>query len=98
MTERKWTPGPWDISYDNDTGPNDDCFHEWMDVGPAKITGQYRGRDLANARLIAAAPDLYEALEFLLSCYRFGAVTSGKDRAIREAAVALAKANPERQQ
>lgn len=31
------TPGPWVISYDNDTGPSDEGFWEWYQVGPVQV-------------------------------------------------------------
>lgn len=55
MTETKWTPGPWRISGKGTVRAGDD----W--VGSV----HWRNRE-ANARLIAAAPDLYEALQKLL--------------------------------
>ena len=59
MTQ-KHTPGPWVIGYDNDTGPDDDYFIEWVTAGPAQL--HEKNAD-ADARLIASAPDLLEALE-----------------------------------
>lgn len=64
MSETKWTPGPWtwDAALDHNwdvqvwSSPNSRvCFvaHDGENGNP---TGQ------ANARLIASAPDLYEAL------------------------------------
>ena len=64
MTEKKtaWTPGPWGIEYDN----ADEYFAQWYDVGPAKIEFGRNddGEAMANAHLIAAAPELYQALEW----------------------------------
>ncbi len=31
------TPTPWLLTHDNDTGPNDESFVEWIEVGPATI-------------------------------------------------------------
>jgi len=68
----KFTSGPWLIEYNNDTGPNDDFLVEWLEVGPARV---YYDRAevlnpvaMANAKLIAAAPDLLEALEAATDC------------------------------
>ena len=67
MTE--YTKGPWHISYDN-TGNG--SYGEWHIVGtkehsiaqvPAYATGNLSEQDIVNARLIAAAPELLEALE-----------------------------------
>jgi hypothetical protein len=58
MSEKKWTPGPWaDIQgYVTCRGG--------YNVATVKSHGTYEGK--ANANLIAAAPDLYEALESLI--------------------------------
>ena len=67
MTERKWTPGPWGTRFNVQTW-------SWAEViaGKFRIGWPTRATDLtradlvereANAHLIAAAPDLYEALE-----------------------------------
>jgi len=55
----KHTPGPWFYTYDNDTRGG---FHSWYDIesGDEKIGEIYTE---VNALLIAAAPDLLEALE-----------------------------------
>ena len=51
-----FTPGPWELSEPNGPGMG------WR-VGPAWIGEDTRTeRGLANARLITAAPELYEAL------------------------------------
>lgn len=62
MTERKWTKGPWVVSEDcegywiNDT----DGYH----VGSAEASID---NAIHDAHLIAAAPDLYEALVVIVS-------------------------------
>ena len=56
MTERKWTPGPWEVSggYVKSSNGNTVC-----DV---------RYKNGNNDRpIIAAAPDLYDALEGIIS-------------------------------
>ena len=55
------TPGPW--RFDHDSKIIMDAFHEIFiaTVHPSTI-GDPVGTDLANARLIAAAPELLEAL------------------------------------
>ena len=57
-----WTPGPWGVSdlfadfvKDSDGGRIADC----------RIDGETTEQTIANARLIAAAPDLAEALRCL---------------------------------
>ena len=59
MSEFKGTPGPWVISFRRDE----------VNIpirGPHCVTATYAGSE-ANARLIAAAPDLLEALENILA-------------------------------
>lgn len=62
----KWTPGPWDV-YDNGDGIRIDG----AEITLAFIDGDYRDQDysiqMANARLIASAPDLLEALDALVN-------------------------------
>lgn len=62
----KWTPGPWKV------GPVDDTVVTAADGSVvAEIDGDYNQPETwrimeANARLIATAPELYEALEGLV--------------------------------
>ena len=72
-TETKWTPGPWKVLPRGDltskfTIP---VFATVGDGVVCSIVHTYTAepRDRANARLIAAAPDLYEALAGLLAQY-----------------------------
>ena len=65
----KHTPGPWTHEGQGDiTGIEDNGFGR----GPVDVCSVYlravEGRHEANARLIAAAPDLLEALEYCLDC------------------------------
>jgi hypothetical protein len=71
MTQ-KHTPGPWTVSYETDISgiendPANDC------VGLVDVAHVYMrtvpGRHEANARLIAAAPELLEALKDLLETF-----------------------------
>lgn len=72
MTQTKFTPAPWnafrcnDGSLDilKDNAPKDD----WLigHVGTTIYTNSIKGAEaLANANLIASAPEMYEALEKL---------------------------------
>ena len=61
MTERKWTPGPWGIIGGSD-GVEWDIYVDGPTTG---YDGDYQNH--ADAHLIAAAPDLYEALEDAVS-------------------------------
>ena len=68
----KHTPGPWHIQDDHgkrwiETGGNDDTIaeiHRRKDKGSVYSCGEA----LANAHLIAAAPDLLDALERMVKC------------------------------
>ena len=68
-TENKHTPGPWAFDYDNS---DDRSGGQWYVSGPARVWFPYSASEddtrkaLANARLIAAAPDLLEALEWII--------------------------------
>jgi hypothetical protein len=98
----KWN---WEVGYDNDTGPNDDYFVEFLCVGPAKIDlprreGEEKREAVEAAHLMSAAPELLEALKGMRS--RFGKTIACLDKecvvcpeeiAITEAAdAAIAKA------
>lgn len=67
MTERKWTPGPWvwrtgKGSWQGSIEPDICDFGDDTHYYPSEGTPPNE----ANAHLIAAAPDLYEALERLV--------------------------------
>ncbi len=75
MSETKFTKGPWKLEeYEEFAGY--DCMTGGIRVGPVMLDGRdygqkrchdisddQRARMEADSRLIAAAPDLYEALE-----------------------------------
>lgn len=63
-----WTPGPWRAFENEHTGES------WvipnaggMLVAQCNVRNPFDPEQMANARLIAAAPDLYAALENLLA-------------------------------
>lgn len=65
MNKPKFTPGPWHIYSSEDQEAivavnSDSCICITADVSQDLDGG------LANARLIAAAPEMYEALQYLL--------------------------------
>ena len=77
MANQKHTPGPW--KYDEQrcaivslarwfTEPEDDCSGEGVRLSIVDLYGAMGGENTgADARLIAAAPELLEALEAFLS-------------------------------
>lgn len=106
MADTKWTPGPWtiedrktriEVRGRRDGEPNRDQYFDrvatvnfWRDPK----YGPVRDDAIANACLIAAAPDLYAALE---QARRFIAanVTDGEEYSVLpQIDAALAKANP----
>lgn len=66
MSELKATPGPWRLNPD---GSISDCTPASNVVADVELSADwdYCGMAYANAHLIAAAPELYEALESLLT-------------------------------
>lgn len=66
MSAAKFTPGPWTIRETPESDYTDFAIH----IGPDYI-GVYKESD---AHLIAAAPELYEALETLIAdCLSYSA-------------------------
>jgi hypothetical protein len=97
MSRSKHTPGPWKIATDKDGN----LIHGVVtnETHIASVGGDYQTDELrqANTRLIAAAPDMLEALERIahIEANRIG-VSTWKDLAsesidIARAAVAKAK-------
>ena len=71
--ENKFTPGPWKVgyrvAYGWDIGPSP---LKWAaSVNDGDILGAGDGEGLANAHLIAAAPDMYEALKEALATIEY---------------------------
>ena len=76
MSDAKHTPGPWVVEDERYHGPN------WAIIGSADTAGWHAfvrvavqldnkpsDEGEANARLIAAAPDLLAALQFVMSAH-----------------------------
>ena len=61
MSETSWPPGPWDVDQYGDVIANgEDVAHVVSTIGD----------HIATARLIAAAPELYQALNSLYDSYK----------------------------
>jgi hypothetical protein len=96
MSEAKHTPGPWDYSAKLSASENHRGFRIWehgdswvlADVMPMDEDGK---QGEANARLIAAAPELLEALKTCLLIVEHLAAESAPTT-IAEARAAIAKA------
>jgi len=76
MSNRKWTPGPWvavrnssywEISPDGDRGGYNGLPHRVGSVCESCPGDPDGGLQEGNARLIAAAPELYELLQDALA-------------------------------
>jgi hypothetical protein len=71
------TPGPWAYRQSH----SDTCDLEVLDSDGNVVAGEYGVREQANARLIAAAPELYEALSKIEKrLFAFGHVQTNLDR------------------
>lgn len=70
MTDAKHTPGPWFLSGSMtkyvEARIGNGFLQEVASVGPTVADAGYGDQQMANARLIAAAPELLEALQELL--------------------------------
>lgn len=98
MSDTKHTPAPWRV---DDGGT--DCFGIFDSTGQsiaylgfAEGQGSGRGRDVdeANARLVAAAPDMLDALQYLVRRLQQNrdSITWGIQAAMVDAHAAIAKA------
>jgi hypothetical protein len=87
MSENGWTPGPWGQHHnpigDIEIGTGEiesDCL--WSDVCVATAwSGLARDETEANANLIAAAPDMAEALEYARAIVERWCQTQGNSKA-----------------
>lgn len=81
MSETKHTPGPWHITN-----------HGTVDAADRQIASVHNGgiMNMGNARLIAAAPDLLEALGALLKTAYAGGLLIGEAHQMAEKAIAKA--------
>lgn len=92
MNAGKHTPGPWQYKDGSIVAGTGDGEHESVALilGLVRLEGEWE----ANARLIAAAPDLLQALEFCETVIR-GDLTTQREGALRISRAAIAKATGE---
>ena len=105
MGEPKWTPGPWhwyveDGSFMGLSGPDGQYDHIlWSEICPAcqKRGNRCTAPNDPNAHLIAAAPELYEALRDIVSIMPayWDKIPDAIRRKAERGVVALAKARGE---
>ena len=92
-----WTPGPWFVSEDPRDGMEWNRHIATDEAGENRICFMANGRDerdeefAANARLIAAAPDLRLALSALVGWYETDPTNIGAVYAANHARKVLAK-------
>ena len=93
MEKTQHTPGPWTIRTERRTRlVCDEHGNQISAIRPVKRYG-VAGDDAANARLIAAAPTMYEALKALVESLDWESKRSGTTYAGHEdARAAIAKA------
>lgn len=108
MTDTKFTPGPWGIEETRDhlwigvilSNGKPDPIVTYVDHGP-DFTTEADATGKANAHLIAAAPELYEALDELFDLLTSGhsswddAYDNLPDKQFKKIRAALAKARGE---
>ena len=89
----KHTPGPWEI--DSEQPSTVKKFTHGNRLSIATVHGGYgeKTRRTANARLIAAAPEMLEALEDALNL--IDTITPFEGDTVRKARAAIAKARGE---
>jgi hypothetical protein len=92
----KHTPGPWKAKKWVGTDPYDDPDRPFVEVGnvhwsPKNWKPAAAIKQTANARLIAAAPELLEALENLLKVHEGEGGTQHNAADMARAAIAKAK-------
>lgn len=87
------TPGPW---HDSVIGTIEDQPACWQIIGAGGVVGDVQSVNPADARLIAAAPDLLAALKAclpIIDAHRRAALGEG-DIAAMAARAAISKATP----
>jgi len=85
-----WSSGPWSTKPENEYIP----AQVWADSRElARVYGETKIARQANAQLMAAAPDLYEAIEALLGTFKARCIS--ERNAVLKAEAALTKARGE---
>lgn len=89
----KHTAGPWELRVNGMGGLDSLIYPQGEDHPVAAVTGYYTnaGQMLPNARLIAAAPELLEALQLIADTDPIDAALDPQ-RAVRVARAAIVKA------
>ena len=98
-TETKWAAGPWTVHLDEMysiiAGKEGRLAHATFLRGPHGLNGRRDSDEAAaNTRLMAAAPDLYDALHGL-TCELEDCAQPGDWEYYRDAVAAMAKARGE---
>jgi hypothetical protein len=103
MSAQKHTPAPWEVSHGGHGSPSGFVIDEYFVLNPAVADDVAIAADIidpatglpseANARLIAAAPELLAALKMAESAYRHNVVKKGEPSSALDAMQrAIAKA------
>lgn len=97
MSNPKWTPGPWNVKYAHNGHTAIYPANSQERVADIFCPLDVKGSHQANAALIAAAPEMAEALQETLDCLRGSRVITAeiKQAAINQATTALRKARGE---
>lgn len=99
MSASKHTPGPWRILEGDSVVAVHAVQRAICDTRGTPYWQQFKSEDLANARLIAAAPELFDAIKEMLRWRlphdRAFTVTEGSRRAFDGLRDALSKARGE---
>lgn len=94
-TETKHTPGPWEVTGDRDSDEGLTVEARGGEVAFIASTTGYARADIANAFLIAAAPELLEALEHMVAVSNWATTIQSEeqyDAMIANAEAAIRKA------
>ena len=57
---------PWTHEWSNDVGPHDDYYFEFFEIRDAESNVIGQAEWVEDARIMSAAPELLEALEFIV--------------------------------